>query len=177
MEHISNCVRCTIYGQPTDCWNACKFLRSHGPGINAILKIANDIGVKASGHALKESGFRKFRNRNFEMLVDVNGLTPPEAPGHSHADTFHFILHVFGDPFIIDTGVSTYEPSKLRIHERSTLAHNTVVVRFMDHSEPDVEQRSTLSNKHLMNLKLLTTDTSILESDIRGKFYLSRIEL
>jgi uncharacterized heparinase superfamily protein len=107
----------------------------YGPGINAILKIANDIGVKASGHALKESGFRKFRNRNFEMLVDVNGLTPPEAPGHSHADTFHFILHVFGDPFIIDTGVSTYEPSKLRIHERSTLAHNTVVVNEQNQSE------------------------------------------
>ena len=107
----------------------------YGPGINAILKIANDIGVKASGHALKESGFRKFRNRNFEMLVDVNGLTPPEAPGHSHADTFHFILHVFGDPFIIDTGVSTYEPSKLRIHERSTLAHNTVVVNDLNQSE------------------------------------------
>ncbi len=107
----------------------------YGPGINAILKIANDIGIKASNHPLKESGFRKFRNRNFEMLVDVNGLTPDEAPGHSHADTFHFILHVFGDPFIIDTGVSTYEPSKLRIHERSTLAHNTVVVNNLNQSE------------------------------------------
>ena len=107
----------------------------YGPGINAILKIANDIGLKASNHPLKESGFRKFRNRNFEMLVDVNGLTPPEAPGHSHADTFHFILHVFGDPFIIDTGVSTYEPSKLRMHERSTLAHNTVVVNDQNQSE------------------------------------------
>ena len=107
----------------------------YGPGINGILKIANDIGVKASNHTLKESGFRKFRNRNFEMLVDVNGLTPAEAPGHSHADTFQFILHVFGDPFIIDTGVSTYEPSKLRIHERSTLAHNTVVVNDLNQSE------------------------------------------
>ncbi len=107
----------------------------YGPSINAILKIASDIGLKTSGYALKESGFRKFKNRNFEMLVDVNGLTPPEAPGHSHADTFHFILHVFGDPLIIDTGVSTYEPSKLRMHERSTLAHNTVVVNDLNQSE------------------------------------------
>jgi uncharacterized heparinase superfamily protein len=107
----------------------------YGPGINAILKIAYDIGLKASIHPLKESGFRKFKNRNFEMLVDVNGLTPPEAPGHSHADTFHFILHVFGDPLIIDTGVSTYEPSKLRMHERSTAAHNTVVVNDLNQSE------------------------------------------
>lgn len=107
----------------------------YGPGINAILKIASDIGLKASSHPLNESGFRKFKNRNFEMLVDVNGLTPSEAPGHSHADTFHFILHVFGDPLIIDTGVSTYEPSKLRMHERSTMAHNTVVVNDLNQSE------------------------------------------
>ena len=107
----------------------------YGPGVNAILKSACDLGVKGSILMLKESGFRKFKNRNFELLVDVNGLTPKEAPGHSHADTFHFILHVFGDPFIVDTGVSTYEPSKARLYERSTSAHNTVTVEGLNQSE------------------------------------------
>lgn len=107
----------------------------YGPGITGIFNIATKLGVKTAIHLLKESGFRKYRNRNFEMLVDVNGLTPLEAPGHSHADTFHFILHVFGDPLIIDTGVSTYEPSKLRLYERSTMAHNTVVVNGLNQSE------------------------------------------
>lgn len=107
----------------------------YGPGVNAILKSACDLGVKGSVQMLKESGFRKFKNRNFELLVDVNGLTPKEAPGHSHADTFHFILHVFGDPFIVDTGVTTYEPSKARLYERSTAAHNTVTVDGLNQSE------------------------------------------
>ncbi len=107
----------------------------YGPSISAILKIASDLGLKASIVPLKESGFRKFKNRNFEMLVDVNGLTPSEAPGHSHADTFHFIMHVFGDPFIIDTGISTYEPSKQRLYERSTAAHNSVTVNGLNQSE------------------------------------------
>lgn len=107
----------------------------YGPGVQAILKSACDLGLKASIHSLKESGFRKFKNRHFEMLVDVNGLTPSEAPGHSHADTFHFILHVFGDPLIIDTGVSTYELSQTRLYERSTAAHNTVTVKDLNQSE------------------------------------------
>ncbi len=107
----------------------------YGPGVNALLKSACDLGVRGSVHMLKESGFRKFKNRNFELLVDVNGLTPKVAPGHSHADTFHFILHVFGDPFIVDTGVTTYEPSKARLYERSTPAHNTVTVGGLNQSE------------------------------------------
>jgi uncharacterized heparinase superfamily protein len=69
------------------------------------------------------------------MLVDINGLTPSEAPGHAHADTFNFLLNVFGDPFVIDTGVSTYENSPQRLYERSTMAHNTVVVNNKNQSE------------------------------------------
>jgi hypothetical protein len=84
---------------------------------------------------LRDSGFRKLKNSKFELVVDVNGLTPQEAPGHSHADTFHFILNVFGDPFIVDTGVSTYSKGKERAYERSTMAHNTVVVGNASQSE------------------------------------------
>ncbi len=69
------------------------------------------------------------------MLVDINGLTPSVAPGHSHADTFHFILHVFGSPFMIDTGVSTYTAGPERTYERSTQAHNTVSISNKDQSE------------------------------------------
>lgn len=110
-------------------------VEGYGPNVNAVLKIAADLGLKAQLHALSQSGFRKFKNKNFELLVDVNGLTPNEAPGHSHADTFHFILHVFGDPFVIDTGVTTYEASDTRLYERSTAAHNTVEVKGIDQSE------------------------------------------
>ena len=107
----------------------------YGPGVSAVLKLAAELGLKLQVLPMKESGFRKFRNRHFEMLVDINGLTPSEAPGHSHADTFNFVLNVFGDPFVIDTGISTYENSPQRLYERSTMAHNTVVVNNKNQSE------------------------------------------
>jgi hypothetical protein len=105
------------------------------PPLRTILKMATDLKIQSSIAPLKESGFRKLKNRNFEMVVDVNGLSPQESPGHSHADTFHFVLYVFGDPFIIDTGVSTYTKGKDRLYERSTMAHNTVVIDNLNQSE------------------------------------------
>ena len=106
-----------------------------GPGIHAVMRLSAELKTDAFVTPLKESGFRKLKNRNFELVVDVNGLSPSEAPGHSHADTFHFILNVFGDPFIIDTGVSTYTKGKERSYERSTMAHNTVAIGDMNQSE------------------------------------------
>ncbi|MBP6334781.1 MAG: alginate lyase family protein [Bacteroidia bacterium] len=101
----------------------------------SLFQYAQCLGVVCKPKQLGPSGLKKFRNRHFEMLVDMNGLTPAVAPGHSHADTFHFLLHVFGSPFIIDTGVSTYTSGIDRTYERSTQAHNTVVVANKDQSE------------------------------------------
>jgi uncharacterized heparinase superfamily protein len=106
-----------------------------GPGLRTILRLAAELKTESAKVSLRESGFRKMKNRNFELIVDVNGLVPAVAPGHSHADTFHFILNVFGDPFIVDTGVSTYTRGKERSYERSTHAHNTVVISNLNQSE------------------------------------------
>ena len=107
----------------------------YGPGIRAVMRLASELKTDAIVTPFKESGFRKFKNRNFELVIDVNGISPSEAPGHSHADTFHFILNIFGDPFIIDTGVSTYSKCKERSYERSTKAHNTVTIGDLNQSE------------------------------------------
>ncbi len=101
----------------------------------SLFKYSESLGIKCNPRLLGQSGFRKFRNRHFEMLIDINGLSPSVAPGHSHADTFHFVLHVFGSPFIIDTGVSTYTSGPERTYERSTQAHNTVMIGNKDQSE------------------------------------------
>ncbi len=106
-----------------------------GPGLRTVLRMATTLKMESVILPLKDSGFRKLKNRNFEMIVDVNGLTPHEAPGHSHADTFHFILNVFGDPYIVDTGVSTFTKGKERLYERSTMAHNTVTISNLSQSE------------------------------------------
>lgn len=101
----------------------------------ALFQYADSLGLKCRPKMLGPCGYRKFRNRHFELFVDINGLTPSVAPGHSHADTFHFLLHVFGSPLIVDTGVSTYSAGPERSYERSTQAHNTVMIANKDQSE------------------------------------------
>jgi len=94
----------------------------------AVLRMAAALKSEVALVPLKESGFRKLKNRNFEMIVDVNGFVQSGIFNHYHDDTFHFILNVFGDPFIVDTGVSTYTKGKETTYERSPMAHNTVTL-------------------------------------------------
>lgn len=85
---------------------------------------------------LKECGYRKFKTSNFELIADVGNIGPDYQPGHAHADTFSFELHVNDRPVIVDTGISTYEVNATRFYERSTHAHNTVVIG--DHNSSSV---------------------------------------
>ncbi|MFD2203527.1 heparinase II/III domain-containing protein [Shivajiella indica] len=101
-----------------------------------LLKIGNELGIKPKKtHQLKESGYRKFDIHDFELIADVNGISPFYQPGHSHADTFSFCLHYEGNPIIVDPGISTYEISPRRDWERSTKAHNTLVINGINSAE------------------------------------------
>lgn len=84
---------------------------------------------------LGESGYRKFINDKFEAIIDVAKIGPDYQPGHAHADTFNFELHVNNRPIVVDTGTSTYEVNQTRFYERSTPAHNTVTVNHSNSSE------------------------------------------
>ncbi|MCF6244519.1 MAG: heparinase II/III family protein [Sulfurovum sp.] len=77
---------------------------------------------------LNESGYRKIKRDRYECIVDVGKIGPDYIPGHAHADTFSFELYIDSKPFIVDTGLSTYETNERRFDERSTSAHNTVEV-------------------------------------------------
>jgi uncharacterized heparinase superfamily protein len=77
---------------------------------------------------LTSSGYRKFTGRNYECIIDIGELGPTYQPGHAHADTFNYVLNVNSKPFIVDTGISTYEANSTRLSERGTTAHNTVTV-------------------------------------------------
>lgn len=70
-----------------------------------------------------------------ELLADVGSIGPDYQPGHAHADTFNFVLYLNERPIIVDTGTSTYEVNEIRFYERSTAAHNTVVVAGKNSSE------------------------------------------
>jgi uncharacterized heparinase superfamily protein len=61
-------------------------------------------------------------------LLDVAPIGPDYQPGHAHADTLSFELSLFGQRLLVNSGTSEYEISPVRQYERSTKAHNTVVL-------------------------------------------------
>ncbi len=106
------------------------------PSSKLLLNYAKSLNVEEKEIELKESAYRIFKTKNYELVVDVGGIQPSYIPGHAHADSLHFILHQGGIPLIVDTGISTYEKNELRNKERSTKAHNNV--QFADENQSDV---------------------------------------
>lgn len=100
-----------------------------------IFRYARRLGLEWSAISLAESGYRRFSNNGLEVIVDVGNVTASYQAGHTHADTFNFEMRIDGKPFIVDTGISTYEKNRQRQYERSTAAHNTVSVAGKDSSE------------------------------------------
>lgn len=98
------------------------------PSTRELMQYGQNLGINSVPCDLNQSGYRKFVNEHFEALVDVGHIGPDYQPGHAHADTFSFELRYQGKPCITDTGTSTYETGSRRSLERSTAAHNTVVV-------------------------------------------------
>jgi len=105
------------------------------PKSGQLFAYANDLGVTEKREKLGESGYRKFENDFYEMYVDIGNIGPDYIPGHAHSDTFNFELYVEGKPIVVDTGISTYEANHRRLMERSTSAHNTVMIDDLEQSE------------------------------------------
>ena len=93
------------------------------------------LGLEAKRVPLRESGYRKMKDERYELIVDVGDIGPDYIPGHAHSDTFNFELYVDKEPLIVDTGISTYESNMQRAYERSTAAHNTVMIDGQEQSE------------------------------------------
>ena len=105
------------------------------PATAALADYAARIGMFTQRVPLKDSGYRKIGNDVYEAILDVGAIGPDYIPGHAHADTLSFELHVGGMPVIVDSGTSTYEDCPLRHWQRSTRAHNTVEIDGHDSSE------------------------------------------
>ena len=105
------------------------------PVPNDIIDYARRLGIESEATPLKESGYRKMSNTIMEAFVDVGNITATYQPGHTHADTLNYELRINGKPFIVDTGISTYDKTERRQYERSTAAHNTVTIDNKNSSE------------------------------------------
>ena len=108
---------------------------SIAPSSNELFKYAARLSLHVKDIKLKESGYRKFINRSYECILDIGHIGPDYIPGHAHSDTFTFELYIDKKPFIVDTGLSTYETSDRRSLERSTSSHNTVEIENLEQSE------------------------------------------
>jgi len=105
------------------------------PTSKELFDYASRLNVEVKKVELKGSGYRKIVNDRYECVVDVGHIGPDYIPGHAHADTFNFELYIDNRPFIVDTGLSTYETNARRTEERSTAAHNSVEVMGTSSSE------------------------------------------
>ena len=105
------------------------------PTPDDIKDYAHRLGITWEALPLKECGYRKMQSKRMEAFVDVGNIMATYQPGHSHADSLTFELRIDGRPFIVDTGISTYDKNARRQHERSTAAHNTVTSQGRNSSE------------------------------------------
>lgn len=84
---------------------------------------------------LAQSGYIRVQQGDLVALLDVGRIGPDYLPGHAHADTLSFELSFSGQRVIVNSGTSLYQRGREREWERSTGAHNTVVVDCENSSE------------------------------------------
>ncbi len=77
---------------------------------------------------LGESGYVHLSNGKYEAFADRGNIAAAYQPGHTHSDVFSYELRIDGQPFVIDTGISTYNKTGRRQYERSSFAHNSVTI-------------------------------------------------
>lgn len=99
-----------------------------------LLGYADILGVKQRFIPLSDSGYRSYVKSNYECKVDISQIGPSYQPGHGHADMLSFVLNYKNKPIFVEVGTSTYELNEVRINERSTSAHNTVVINNTNQS-------------------------------------------
>lgn len=115
-----------------------------------LFDYASNLNLQINNNTLQDSGYRKIIKENYELVLDIGKVGSEYIPGHAHADTFSFELYINNKPFVIDTGLSTYNISSERDFERSTKAHNTVEINCENSSEVwsgfRVADRAVVSN-------------------------------
>lgn len=93
------------------------------------------LGVEEAAAPLGASGYVRLESGDTVVLFDAGPVGPDYQPGHAHCDLLSVEISHRGSRVISNTGVSTYEPGRVRLAERGTAAHNTVRVDGGEQSE------------------------------------------
>jgi len=113
--------------------NDCAF--QIAPSTKELLNYGKLLGINKKNRELSDSGYRMFKNEKYELFMDMGAVGASYQPGHVHSDTFNFVLYANNQPFIVDTGTSTYEKNERRQLERSTSSHNTITIGDYDQTQ------------------------------------------
>ncbi|MFT6745865.1 MAG: hypothetical protein ACJAZ2_000203 [Glaciecola sp.] len=105
------------------------------PSTSELHEYAKRLGISSREVELKESGYRVFGNGKMEGVIDIGNIGPDYQTMHAHSDTFNFELMYDKQPFIVDTGVSTFISNNIREKERSNFSHNTIRLGNVNQSE------------------------------------------
>jgi uncharacterized heparinase superfamily protein len=84
---------------------------------------------------LRNSGFSVVENSSMKFIYDHGEIGAKYQPGHGHADTLSFECEINKKSFIVNSGISEYENSDLRLFQRSTSAHSTLNINDISSSE------------------------------------------
>lgn len=105
------------------------------PTTISLREAANVLNIVPVEVALGDSGFRKMKGTNWELLIKTGAVQPAYQPGHVHADISSYCLWYKGQQIIVDPGTSTYAISAIRNIERGTSVHNTVSINGYNQSD------------------------------------------
>lgn len=84
---------------------------------------------------LRSSGYVRMQCGPALLLCDCAAVGPDYLPAHAHADSLSFELSLCGERLFVNSGTSQYGVGPERQRQRSTAAHNTVVVDGENSSE------------------------------------------
>tara|TARA_R100001480_G_scaffold12998_9_gene21735 strand:+ start:919 stop:2433 length:1515 start_codon:yes stop_codon:yes gene_type:complete len=105
------------------------------PATSRLVAYGRRLGLPEEGSGgeigscwLPASGVGRLCAGQALLLADVGPPGPDQAASHGHAGTLGFEFSLGQQRILVDTGLSTYEDLRYRAYERSTAAHNTLVV-------------------------------------------------
>lgn len=99
------------------------------PELGQLTGFAAGLGFEI-GHAGNAiySGYAVHETSDSKIICDVATTGPGFQPGHAHADTLSFELSLGRQRVFVNSGISEYGSGPERQRQRSTAAHNTVVL-------------------------------------------------
>ena len=70
-----------------------------------------------------------------KLIFDAAGIGASYIPGHGHADTLSLELSIGKERVIVNSGISEYAETKMRLLQRKTRSHSTIEVNGEDSSQ------------------------------------------